>query len=67
MTNKNIIELPWQCPEHPDAKILHSWDTQHIVWGDGYPRGGYSSNHKFECNECGTELRPPQRRSSKKN
>ena len=50
--------LPWRCPEHPDAQILHLWDNN-FVWRDGYPRDGYSSNHRYECNECQRELAPP--------
>ncbi len=49
-------QRPWQCPEHPDAKILHSWDNVRYVYADGYPRGQGSENHKYECNDCGLEL-----------
>jgi hypothetical protein len=53
MTNKN---LPWQCPDHPNARIKHSWDEKHYVF-NGYPAGeGIKSKHKYECNECGMEL-----------
>ena len=56
------MKLPWRCPKHPDAEILHSWDNNYTVgWNDGYPRGGYSSNHKYECNECHFELAPPNK------
>jgi len=49
--------LPWRCFNHPDSKILHSWDQKHFVYGDGVPRGtGIKSNHKFECAICGCEL-----------
>lgn len=54
------MSLPWQCPNHPDAQILHSWDNSYTVWGDGYPRSGHTSNHKYECNECHIELAPPK-------
>ena len=54
--NKDM-KLPWKCPQHPNAQILHSWDVTHTAgWSDGYPRGGNISNHKYECSECGLEL-----------
>lgn len=57
----NVIELPWQCSEHSNAKVLHSWDNTYTVgWNDGYPRGGHSSNHEYTCHECGKELRAPK-------
>lgn len=50
--------LPWTCPQHPAAQIRHSWDQKHYVM-NGYPAGsGFSSNHKYECAECGLELAP---------
>lgn len=52
-------EKPWVCPDHPDAKIRHLWDQTHTVL-NGYPAGrGFSSNHKYECAECGLELAGP--------
>jgi len=51
--------LPWQCPEHPDAKIRESYNVTRYVW-NGYPRGtGEKNNYKYECMECGRELAPP--------
>lgn len=51
--------LPWRCPKHPNAKIKHSWDRTQFVYNDGYPRGGFDDNHKYECGDCRTELRNP--------
>ena len=49
-------ELPWQCPEHPEAEILHSYDESQYVM-NGYRVGSVDvHNHKYECNECGREL-----------
>jgi hypothetical protein len=48
--------LPWQCPEHPDAMIKHTWNRTQFVYADGYPRGGSDSNHQYWCNACGKEL-----------
>ena len=59
-TKRKTTGLPWRCPDHPDAQILHSWDNNYTVWGDGYPRGGHTSNHKYECNECHIELAAPK-------
>ncbi|KKL70421.1 hypothetical protein LCGC14_2105110 [marine sediment metagenome] len=51
-------EFLWRCPDHPDAMILHSWDETQYVFNDGYPRGsGVKKNHRWECNECGLELK----------
>ena len=52
-------KLPWRCPEHPDAKILESWDEVRYVYSDGYPRGGGRENYQYECNVCGQKLRAP--------
>jgi hypothetical protein len=52
-------ELPYICPEHPHAKVRHTWDQTHYVMS-GYPAGtGTKSNHRYECAECGRELQPP--------
>lgn len=56
--------LPWRCPQHPDAQIRHSWTRHQYVYGDGYPRGGHDSDHKYECAECGLELAPPRKEPS---
>jgi hypothetical protein len=50
------MKLPWQCPDHPDAKIIESWDLTRYVYNE-YPRGvGIKSNYKYECAECHREL-----------
>lgn len=50
------IKLPWVCPDHPNAKVLVSWDEKHSVM-NGYPSGlGVRFNYKWECYECGREL-----------
>lgn len=49
-------ELPWVCPEHPNAQIRHEWDHTQLIQG-GYPAGqGFTSNHTYHCNECGRRL-----------
>jgi hypothetical protein len=49
-------KLPYICPEHPNANILHTWEEVHSFIG-GYPAGsGYTKNHKYECQECGRQL-----------
>lgn len=54
-----MSNLPWTCPQHPEAQIRHSWDQTHYVM-NGYPAGqGVRSNHRYECSECGTELAKP--------
>ena len=59
MKKKNL--LPWICPDHPEALIKHTWDETHFVWKDDFPRGeGIKKNHKYECNICGRELKPPE-------
>lgn len=57
-------QLPWVCPEHPEAQIRHSWDRTRteVNWGPYRPRHTVSeteSNHRYECAECGRELAPP--------
>jgi len=53
-------EKPYQCPEHPDAKIVESWDEHTHLWS-GRPRGnGWRDNYKYECFECSRELSPPK-------
>ena len=57
----NKEELPYICPSHPKAQILHTWDQTHSVIA-GYPAGtGVTGNHKWKCNECGRELAPPKK------
>lgn len=52
----NKKKLPWRCSDHPNAKILHSWDRNHLLQG-GYAVGkGCRSNQRWECSECGREL-----------
>ena len=54
-------QLPYNCPEHPLAHILHSWDERHYEI-NGYPVGiGTKSNHHYECVECGRKLASSQR------
>lgn len=49
--------LPYICEAHPHAQIRKSWDETHYVM-NGYPVGtGIKSNYKYECAECGRELR----------
>lgn len=53
-------ELPWRCPEHPDAKIRHEYDVEKICW-NGLPGGeGIPRNHHYFCDECGRELLAPK-------
>jgi hypothetical protein len=48
--------LPWTCPQHPKARIRHTWDETHCVL-NGYEAGeGIKSKHCYECAECGQEL-----------
>ena len=57
---KRKTELPWRCPEHPDAQIRQSWDSTRYVM-NGYPVGtGVKSNYRYECEECGKELASPK-------
>jgi hypothetical protein len=52
-------ELPWRCPEHPDAQILHSWDHKHAVLnGEPAGLGWYAGGDKFQCAVCRRELKP---------
>lgn len=53
-----IESLPWKCPKHPNAQIRHSWDEKRYVMNQ-YPVGQrIKCNHKYECAECGLELKP---------
>ena len=53
------MDLPYQCPEHPEACVLHEWDQRHTVIA-GYPAGrGCSRNHRWLCFDCGRELAAP--------
>lgn len=55
-----MTELPYICPEHPDAQIKHTWDQTHYVM-NGYPAGeGISSKHQYWCAKCGRELAAEQ-------
>jgi len=49
-------ELPWLCPDHPEANVRHLWDQSYCVL-NGYPAGtGIQSNHRYECAVCCREL-----------
>jgi len=53
--------LPWICPEHPHAAVLHVWDEEHFVIG-GLPAGsGIKKNERYVCPVCMRELAPPER------
>lgn len=59
ISDRDMVDnLPWVCPQHPQAQIRRSWDQTHYVM-NGYPAGtGTKSNFKYECAECGLELSP---------
>ena len=49
-------ELPYICPEHPNAKVRHEWNHITYVW-NGMPRGtGFDEGHQYFCVECNREL-----------
>ena len=65
MSDKQQL-LSWTCPDHPNAKVLHTWDQVHSAL-NGYPAGiGFPKNHRFECNECGQELAAHKNESAAK-
>jgi len=57
-----VKNLPYICPEHPEAMIKHEWtESQYVM--NGYPAGiPLKSKHNYYCNECGRELaaEPPK-------
>lgn len=55
-------DLPYICPEHPDAQIRHEWAyTRTRVHLTG-AEWGYDHDHRYYCAECGRELlsSPPE-------
>ncbi len=57
-TAAEVKQLTWQCPEHPDAQILHSCDkTREYL--NGFLANVLRTNHKYECCDCGRELAAP--------
>lgn len=56
---ENVKEkLPWICPEHPHAEIMHTWDETHFVVGGLLAGLGIKLKHRYECVICGRELAP---------
>lgn len=54
----NKKELPYVCPEHPEAQIRHEWNQTHYVM-NGYPQGaGIKHGHQYFCDICRRELAP---------
>lgn len=61
MEKENL--LPFICEDHPDAKVLHSWDEVHTVL-NGMPSGvGVEKNHEYCCSVCLKRLSPPKKES----
>lgn len=60
-SSKLLGFLPWVCPEHPKAMVVHEWyQTYTIGWSDGYPRSGGTHSHKWFCEICERELAPEE-------
>ena len=57
--------LPWACPDHPNAKVVHIWDQEHRAL-NGLPAGiGYPKNHKYACSVCGERLAAKRKKEQK--
>lgn len=53
-------DLPWRCPEHPDAQVRHEWNrTRETVRLTG-AHWEYDHGHQYFCAACGRELAAPK-------
>lgn len=56
----NQRPLPYVCPDHPAAQILHEWNRTQYIQAHGYPMGiPLDSGHQYFCSKCKRELAPP--------
>jgi len=61
-TKKKDGDLPYVCPDHPDALVRHEWlrtrarspfPPYAFLWDEDH-------DHRYFCSECGRELAPEE-------
>lgn len=51
-----MSNLPYICPEHPEAQIRHEWNRTRTTIRLTGAVNEYDHGHQFFCNACGREL-----------
>lgn len=53
-----MSDLPWTCPDHPDAQIRHEWDktTRTALLTGASISWKEAGSDQYFCNVCGREL-----------
>lgn len=58
-----MTELPYVCPEHPEAQIRHEWNRTRTTIRLTGAVNEYDHDHQYFCNVCGRELSAEPERS----
>ena len=57
MKNEAMMkELPYLCPDHPEAQILHEWDREITTFKLTGAQLKRDRRHQYFCNVCKREL-----------
>ena len=57
MSETTQAELPYICPDHPEAQIRHEWDRTRTTVQLTGASWEIDKGHQYFCHKCNRELR----------